>query len=98
MGRSYGGIVLELEPTEAERLLVAYDPTARQHSARLDQLLRAGDLDAAAAHTDRLVGPDLGLTKGDLETLHSVWIRLRDRRAARGRSNRLPESNLAATA
>jgi adenine-specific DNA methylase len=86
MGRSYGGGVLELEPREAEALPFP-DPRPLQAKdvARVDQLLRKGDLVSALDHVDaRLLSdfdPDL------IGDLRKVWIRLRDRRLARGRSS-----------
>jgi adenine-specific DNA-methyltransferase len=84
-GRSYGGGVLELEPTEAERLPVAYSKAAEGSYGRVDSLLRAGVIPAAAQETDKLIHRELGLAVESMELLNSIWIRLRDRRLGRGR-------------
>lgn len=90
-GRSYGGGVLELEPTEAERLLV---PDAQALAAALpltecDKLVRAGKLSDVLAENDRLVLQNaMGLSKGDVTTLKGAWDRMRGRRFSRGKSAR----------
>jgi len=84
MGRSYGGGVLELEPREAEGLPFP-DPgkLTMRDVAKVDRLLRRGELYAALDHVDaKLLGhldPDL------VRELRIAWERLRDRRLARGR-------------
>ena len=45
-GRSYGGGVLELEPTEAERLLMPAKLNGAMPLTEVDQLVRAGRLDS----------------------------------------------------
>ncbi|MFF9551288.1 Eco57I restriction-modification methylase domain-containing protein [Methylobacterium fujisawaense] len=90
-GRSYGGGVLELEPTEAERLLV---PDAQALAAALpltecDKLVRAGKLSDVLAENDRLVLQNaMGLSKDDVSTLKGAWDRMRGRRFSRGKSAR----------
>ncbi len=87
MGRSYGGGVLELEPREAEGLLIP-DPHDLPNGmvGRVDKLLRAGDLEGALNFVDQeLLIRRLRLDPVLLGTLRDVWTRLRDRRLARGR-------------
>ena len=90
-GRSYGGGVLELEPTEAERLLVP-DATAMAAALPLDEcdaLVRAGRLSAALDENDRLVlRGELGLSVTDCIALKGIWTKMQGRRFARGRSGR----------
>ena len=57
-GRSYGGGVLELEPREAERLLIPYRFSAGIDVEYVDQRLRAGDLEGALDHGDRALLKD----------------------------------------
>lgn len=56
MGRSYGGGLLELEPTECVALPVP-DPSlvSDELAGRVDELLRSGDADEALALVDRHV-------------------------------------------
>jgi adenine-specific DNA methylase len=85
-GRSYGGGVLELEPTEAERLLI---PDALGNAVPLadaDKLVRNGKLNALLEENDKLVlRKSLGLTKSDCALLKGVWEKMRDRRIVRKR-------------
>ena len=83
-GRSYGGGVLELEPREAEQLLVPYRFSAGLDVDYLDRKLRAGDLEAALDHGDDVVLRDgCGLPERDVARARSAWNRLRLRRQRR---------------
>jgi len=84
-GRSYGGGVLELEPTEAERLLM---PTALRKGLPLeevDKLVRAGRLQDVLTENDRLILGELGIGKADRDMLAAIWRKMRDRRLNRKR-------------
>jgi adenine-specific DNA methylase len=88
-GRSYGGGVLELEPTEAERLLVPARLAPALALAECDRLVRAGKLGQALDENDRLVlGGQLGLSRSDCAALREIWVKMRDRRIARRRIKR----------
>jgi len=92
-GRSYGGGVLELEPTEAERLLVPARLAPALPLAECDRLVRAGKLVQALDENDRLVlAGQLGLSPADCTTLREIWVKMRDRRMARRRVRRPPPS------
>ena len=98
-GRSYGGGVLELEPTEAERLLVPARLAAALPLAECDRLVRAGKLGQALAESDRLVlAGQLGLSRADCAALREIWVKMRDRRIARRRVRRPPASAQSAAA
>ena len=87
-GRHYGGGVLELVPSEIERLLV---PVIRGTSAELnaaDKRYRNSRNDSEFLHMqDNLVLGKLGVSRSDQEALHGAWIKLRDRR------HRVPSSD-----
>ena len=87
MGRSYGGGVLELEPTEAEALPIPDPhPLSNNDVSTVDDLLRAGRLTDALDYVDcRLLIDHHGLAAELVSELRAVWERLRDRRLARGR-------------
>lgn len=88
-GRSYGGGVLELEPTEAERLLVPARMGDALPILECDQLVRAGRLSDVLAENDRLLlREQLGLSLADCALLRDIWIKMRDRRGARRRGTR----------
>ena len=86
VGRSYGGGVLELEPREAEALLVPYQFADQLDLEFLDARLRQGDLLAALAHGDDvLLRRGCGMSTDEIERLRSGWDRLRLRRQRRRR-------------
>jgi adenine-specific DNA-methyltransferase len=90
-GRSYGGGVLELEPTEAERLLVPACLRGALPLAECDRLVRAGRLEELLAENDRsLLAGQLGLSFSDCATLRAIWIKMRERRHSRRRRRRPP--------
>ena len=80
-GRHYGGGVLELVPSEIERLLLprvtatVREVKALDHSFRTTlepaEILRTQDADLLTR---------VGFTQADCSTLHSAWLRLRHRR------------------
>lgn len=85
-GRSYGGGVLELEPTEAERLLVPAKLNGAMPLAESDRLTRKGRLDDVLEENARVVlQGHMGLSQRDCKTLQAIWTKMRDRRMARRR-------------
>lgn len=85
-GRSYGGGVLELEPTEATRLLVPGTLCAGLSTQEIDAQVRAGRLaDVLQEHDRMILQNHLGITKNDCKSLGEIWRKLRNRRRARGR-------------
>ncbi|MBK5218246.1 MAG: N-6 DNA methylase [Thermoleophilia bacterium] len=85
-GRSYGGGVLKLEPTEAEALLLP--PLPLELAALLpavDQAVRARDIDAAAELVDPLTLGALGFDANDITRLRLARRQLQLRRKSRGR-------------
>jgi adenine-specific DNA methylase len=88
-GRSYGGGVLELEPTEAERLMMPAKLNGAMPLTEVDQLVRAGQLDSVLEENARIVLRDhMGLSAADCTLLKSVWTKMRDRRNSRRRGAR----------
>jgi adenine-specific DNA methylase len=85
-GRSYGGGVLELEPTEAERLLVPAKLNGAMPLTESDRLTREGRLDQVLEENARIVlMGHLGLSRSECNSLRDIWIKMRDRRLARRR-------------
>ena len=85
VGRSYGGGVLKLEPTEAERLVL---PRPSPHHGRLlhavDGLLRARRYDELQTTVDQaILRDDLGISTEQIGALRNAAARLRARRRAR---------------
>lgn len=92
-GRHYGGGVLELVPSEIERLLV---PVIKASSAELkaaDKRFRDATNDSEFLRMqDAVVLGKLGVSQNDQDLLHGAWIKLRDRR------HRVPSSEEAGLA
>lgn len=88
-GRSYGGGVLELEPTEAERLLMPAQLNGAMPLKEVDQLVRAGRLDAVLEENAKIIlRGHMGLTAAECDLLKSVWTQMRNRRNSRRRGAR----------
>jgi len=86
-GRSYGGGVLELEPTEAERLLMPATLNGAMPLTECDRLTRAGRLDEVLEENARIVlMGHMGLSQADCHLLRDIWTKMRDRRMARRRN------------
>lgn len=85
-GRSYGGGVLELEPTEAERLLVPQSLDDAVPLSEADAYIRKGKLETLLIeNSNRVLRRALGLSAKDCGLLRQIWEKLRDRRLARGK-------------
>lgn len=85
-GRSYGGGVLELEPTEAERLLMPAVLNGAMPLTECDKLTRAGRLNDVLEENARIVlMGHMGLSLTDCHLLRDIWAKMRDRRMARRR-------------
>ncbi|RFP77247.1 SAM-dependent methyltransferase [Hydrogenophaga borbori] len=79
-GRHYGGGVLELVPSEIEKLLVPL-PAVRPNLAKLDEAVRAGTCPLQLLKTqDDKVLTAAGLTQDEAELLRHALIRIRSRR------------------
>ena len=86
-GRHYGGGVLELVPSEIERLLVPLVNVNNVDLSAADKKFRRfqDDSDFLQMH-DAFVLGKIGVSKTDQLRLHSAWLKLRDRR------HRIPSS------
>jgi adenine-specific DNA-methyltransferase len=86
VGRSYGGGVLKLEPSEAEGLLMPPLPEGAHLLLRqVDRRIRGRDLVGALDLVDPIVlGEGLGLSVEQIALLRDAGERLRQRRHARG--------------
>ena len=85
-GRSYGGGVLELEPTEAERLLIPANVEQALSLTEMDSVLRHHGVDELLRlNSQKVLVDGLGLSKAEMNRAQSIWVRMRDRRRDRGR-------------
>ena len=80
-GRHYGGGVLELVPSEIERLLLPKFNATERQVRDLDEKFRAADVPSGLLPIqDAKILTSVGLSKSDAAMLHSAWSRLRNRR------------------
>ena len=80
-GRHYGGGVLELVPSEIERLLVPVVNASVADLTAADLRFRSTNNDSEFLRMqDAFVLGNIGVTKDEQESLYSAWLRLRDRR------------------
>jgi hypothetical protein len=89
-GRHYGGGVLELVPSEIERLIIPIPKKVRIDLARLDAAVRAQPARAVLAQQSSDVLGAIGITSSEQELLLSSWQRLRDRRQRLSAEAELP--------
>jgi adenine-specific DNA methylase len=88
-GRSYGGGVLELEPTEAERLLMPATLNSALPLEECDRLTRARKIEDVLQENARIVlMKHMGLSKPETLVLRDIWVKMRDRRLSRRKSAR----------
>lgn len=89
MGRSYGGGVLELEPTEAEGLPLPLVNLERIEFDQINRLVADGRIDEALDLNDfLLLEQGLGLSRAESAQLRCAWRKLRDRRINRKHRSR----------
>ncbi len=83
-GRSYGGGVLELEPTEAESLPFPV-PISTLDIDELDSLVRSGTISEAVDRIDRETLQSEGLAPSEIAALRAIWRKMSGRRIRRKR-------------
>lgn len=79
-GRHYGGGVLELVPSEIERLLIPISRDIQPKLRRLDSAVRSTSIIDVLSKQNSLVLGAIGLTNSDQDDLMQEWKKLRDRR------------------
>lgn len=79
-GRHYGGGVLELVPTEIERLTIPLPAGVVIDLAELDKAVRTLSVDKVLARQGSVVLGPLGLSRAKQERVLAGWRQLRDRR------------------
>lgn len=92
-GRSYGGGVLELEPTEAEKLLMPATLGDALPVEECDELIRAGQLETVLEENSRrILMRQIGLSKSECVMLRGIWEKMRNRRLGRRRTGKKTRS------
>nr|WP_272800891.1 hypothetical protein [Sphingobium sp. AntQ-1] len=79
-GRHYGGGVLELVPSEIERLAIPLSAKANVDLVDLDKAIRSLPTHQVLARQGKVVLGALGLSKSKQERVLEGWRKLRDRR------------------
>ena len=79
-GRHYGGGVLELVPSEIEKLLVPLPPSIRPELRKLDTIVRNSNVTEVLEQQNEKILGGLGLSQSEQDELLGVWIRLKNRR------------------
>ena len=93
-GRHYGGGVLELVPSEIEKLYIPIPTQTRTAMKTLDKMIRNSSSSQVLASQDSRVLGDLGLTPDEIVCLHAAWNKLRNRRQRTSRAiNQSPSRN-----
>jgi adenine-specific DNA-methyltransferase len=87
-GRHYGGGVLELVPSEIERLILPVCSVSDTDLRELDERFRAcSDSGQILRDQDNVVLSAAGLSANDLSAIHGAWDRLRNRRQRNSRGD-----------
>lgn len=81
-GRHYGGGVIELVPSEIERLVVPLiKGAAAERMDAVDRAIRRGEkMTAIIREQDNYILREAGLSESEVDTLHRAWLRLLKRR------------------
>jgi adenine-specific DNA-methyltransferase len=79
-GRHYGGGVLELVPSEIEKLTIPLPKKAKINLAKLDKAIRNESTHQVLAAQGKIVLGALGLSQAKQERVLEGWRKLRDRR------------------
>jgi len=86
-GRSHGGGVLELMPSEAERILLPYKTINKKLLPQIDEMLRnKNNIDEILKITDELIlKKGYGLTQKEVNLANQIWKKLSKRRINRSK-------------
>ena len=84
LGRSYGGGVLTFEPGEMRKMRIPMRMAEQLDIDKIDQWQRGGQIDEILNYTDEiLLRQGLELSNHEIELLHNIWNKMRDRRMTR---------------
>ncbi|MFK5948514.1 MAG: N-6 DNA methylase [Methylococcales bacterium] len=79
-GRHYGGGVLELVPSEIEKLIVPLPNNIRINLSRIDKLIRTCGMEEVLFEQNKCILKNVGLLGNEQDVIFSAWNRLRKRR------------------
>jgi adenine-specific DNA methylase len=89
VGRSYGGGVLELMPSETEQILLPYKDENADLLSQIDKMLRAKtNIDEILKiSNERILKQGYGFTDDEIKLANRIWKKLSNRRLNRGLGN-----------
>ncbi len=79
-GRYYGGGVLELVPSEIEKLYIPILNENKSDMSLLNQLVKDGKIDQVMQMQGEIIFSQLGCSSEEINQLVMIWKKLRDRR------------------
>jgi adenine-specific DNA methylase len=79
-GRHYGGGVLELVPSEIEKLFIPLPRSIKPSLLQLDSTVRKSSAMDVLIQQDNVILKKLGLSENEMSVINSAWDRLRNRR------------------
>lgn len=79
-GRFYGGGVLELVPSEIEKLYIPIIDGLEHNVDEINQLIKDGEIEQVIRQQGLLILTKLGFSQKDNEKLIDIWKKLQDRR------------------
>ncbi len=79
-GRHYGGGVIELVPSEIEKLLIPLPNGLRPQVRQLDKLIRRESVRVVLEQQSKHVLGELGVSRAEQEQLLGAWLRMKNRR------------------
>ncbi|MFA1571898.1 N-6 DNA methylase [Vibrio tasmaniensis 1F-187] len=79
-GRFYGGGVLELVPSEIEKLYIPVVEGLEHNVDELNKLIKEGQIEKVIHQQGSFILDKLGFTQEDNDKLVDIWKKLRDRR------------------
>lgn len=91
VGRSFGGGVLELMPSEVESIILPFNDSYESLLNDIDTIIRdpQKNIDDVLSLTDEIIlGKGLGLTQREISIINGIWKKLSGRRLNRARSSK----------
>jgi len=79
-GRHYGGGVLELVPSEIEKVLIPVPKNITINLVKLNELVKNEKAEKILKLQDEVILQAIGLTPDECQTIFNAWNRLRNRR------------------
>ena len=79
-GRHYGGGVLELVPSEIDRLVIPFISDVNIDINELNEFVKSHTMEEVLTRQDDLILKKIGIENHDIKVLQSAFIRIKNRR------------------